>query len=59
MTAVSIKMPDDQLKHLRKMTHYLSLEREEDLALSDLVREALANTYPIPKDADGREADGA
>ena len=58
MTTVSIKVPDHQLKHLRQMSHYLSLEREQDLTLSDLVREALDNTYPMPKDkSDGSQAD--
>ena len=45
-TAINIKLNDEQAKHLRKMSHYLSLERDEDLTLSDLVREALPS---IPK----------
>jgi hypothetical protein len=48
-TAINIKMNDDNVKHLRKMSHYLSLERGEDLTLSDLVREALEQVYPIEK----------
>lgn len=58
MTTVSIKVPDDQFKHLRKMSHYLSLERETDLTLSDLVREALDSTFPMPKDEDDGSEDG-
>ena len=54
MTAVSIKLTDEQTKHLRKMSHYLSLERDEDLTLSDLVREALDQVYPIPEGASAR-----
>ena len=50
MTTVSIKLPEAKLKHLRKMSHFLSLERDSDLTLSDLVREALDNTYPMPED---------
>ena len=50
MTTVSIKLSEDKLKHLRKMSHFLSLERDSDLTLSDLVREALDNTYPMPED---------
>jgi hypothetical protein len=30
------------------MSHFLSLERDSDLSLSDLIREALNNTYPMP-----------
>lgn len=52
MTTVSIKLADDRLKYLRKMSHFLSLERDSDLTLSDLVREALDNTYPMPEDDD-------
>jgi len=55
MTAVSIKLTDEQTKHLRKMSHYLSLERDENLTLSDLVREALDQVYPIPEGVETRE----
>jgi hypothetical protein len=55
MTAVSIKLTDEQTKHLRKMSHYLSIERDEDLTLSDLVREALDQVYPIPEGVETRE----
>ena len=55
MTAVSIKLTDEQTKHLRKMSHYLSLERDEDLTLSDLVREALDQVYPRPEGVEPRE----
>jgi hypothetical protein len=47
MTAMSIKLPDEQMKHLRKMSHYLSLERDKNITLSDLVREALDQVYPV------------
>jgi len=49
MTTVSIKIPDDKLKYIKKMSHYLSIERDQDLTFSDLVREALDQTYPMPK----------
>lgn len=54
-TAINIKLNDEQAKHLRKMSHYLSLERDEDLTLSDLVREALDQVYPIPEGVETRE----
>ena len=47
MTTLSIKLSDDHAKHLRKLSHYLSIERNENLTLSDLVREALEKAYPI------------
>jgi hypothetical protein len=48
MTTISIKLDDRQVKHLKKMTHYLSLDRDEDLTFSDLIREAINNTFPMP-----------
>lgn len=50
MTTLSIKLEDNRAKYLKKMSHYLSIERDEDLTLSDLVREALENSFPMPKD---------
>ena len=50
MTTISLKMPNEQIKYLKKMTHYLSIERDEDLSFSDLVREAVTQVFPMPKD---------
>jgi hypothetical protein len=52
MTTLSIKLDDERAKYLKKMSHYLSIERDEDLTLSDLVREALENSFPMPKHND-------
>lgn len=49
MATVSIKLEDNQVDYLKKMTHYLSLDRNEDLTFSDLIREAINNTFPMPK----------
>ena len=50
MTAISIKLDDNTVKYLKKMTHYVSIERDSDITLSDLVRESIENTFPMPKD---------
>jgi len=50
MTAISIKIDDTTAKYLKKMSHYLSIERNKDVTLSDLVRESIENTYPLPKE---------
>ena len=57
MTAVSIKLDDRTVKHLKKMSHYLSIERDEDLTLSELVRESIRNTFPMPKDNSEEQED--
>lgn len=57
MTTISIKIPNDRLKYLKKMSHYLSIERDTDLTFSDLVREALEQAYPMPKASDENKDD--
>lgn len=49
MATVNIKLEDNQVDYLKRMTHYLSLDRNEDLTFSDLIREAINNTFPMPK----------
>ena len=57
MTAISIKLDDNIVKHLKKMTHYVSIERNTDITLSDLVRESIENTFPIPKNNSEKQED--
>lgn len=52
---IAVKLSDEQYRHLSRTVHYLSIDRDTDLCLSDLVREALESTYPMPKD---KEQDG-
>ena len=57
MTAISIKLDDNTVKYLKKMTHYVSIERDSDITLSDLVRESIENTFPMPKDNSEKQKD--
>jgi hypothetical protein len=57
MTTISIKITEDRLKYLKKMSHYLSIERDTDLTLSELVREALDQSFPMPKQNDENKND--
>jgi len=57
MTTVSLKMPEEQIKHIKRMSHHLSIERDQDLTFSDLVREALNKAFPIPKDKNQKHND--
>jgi len=45
---ICIKLPMEQIMYLKKMSHYLSIERGQDLSLSDLVREAIDGSFPMP-----------
>jgi predicted DNA binding CopG/RHH family protein len=47
-TTVSIRMPNDQLSYLKKMSHYMSIERDSDLNYQDLIREAIEAQFPMP-----------
>jgi len=57
MTAISIKLDDNVVKYLKKMTHYVSIERDTDVSLSDLVRESIDNSFPMPKDDSEKQED--
>lgn len=45
---VSFRLPEDQLRYLKQMSHYVSIERNQDLSYVDLIRESIENSYPMP-----------
>jgi len=49
MKKICVNFEDEQAEHLTQMSHKLSLERNENLTLSELIREALEQVYPIQK----------
>jgi len=49
LTTVAFKIDKQYWKYIQMLTHKLSLERGESLNYSDLIREALERSYPIPK----------
>jgi hypothetical protein len=49
MKRICVALNEEQLEHLQQMSHKLSLERNENITLSELVREALHQVYPIPE----------
>jgi hypothetical protein len=49
MKRICIALSEEQAEHLTQMSHKLSLERNENLTLSELVREALEQVYPTKK----------
>jgi hypothetical protein len=42
---ISIRIEEDRLAYLKKLSHKLSLERNEDLSYSDLIREAIEKQF--------------
>ncbi len=54
---ISIRFEADVLENLRRMARYESYERNQDVTYSDLIREAVLQVYPLPKDAHADEND--
>ena len=49
---ISLRLEPEIIKHLRSIARYESYERYKDVSYSDLVREAILQTYPMPKEED-------
>ena len=47
---VSIRVNSKHLEYLKKMSHYVSIERNQDLNYVDLIREAIEQVYPMPEE---------
>jgi len=45
--SISVRIPEDQYKHIQQMAHRISLERRTNVRFSDLVREALSKAFPM------------
>ena len=42
-----IRIDEKYVKHLKRLSHILSLKRKEDLNYNDLIREAIEEKYPL------------
>jgi hypothetical protein len=49
---LSLRLEPELIQHLRRIARYESYERDEDVSYSDLIREAILQTYPMPKETD-------
>jgi hypothetical protein len=49
---LSLRLEPGLISHLRRVARYQSFERDEDVTYSDLIREAILQAYPLPKDED-------
>ncbi len=49
-TPLSLRLEPELIAHLRRVARYESFERDMDVTYSDLIREAILQTYPMPKD---------
>ena len=44
---VAIRIKPEHLNYLRKLSHFISIKRNEDVNYVDLVHEAIEQVYPI------------
>ena len=49
---LSLRLEPEIISHLRRVARYESYERDQDVTYSDLIREAILQTYPMPKETD-------
>lgn len=49
---VSVRLDKAIIEHLKRVARYESFERDQDVTYADLIREAIVNSYPMPKDED-------
>ncbi len=54
---ISIRLEAELLAHLRQVARYESYERNTDVTYADLIREAVLQVYPLPKQDKGTDAD--
>ena len=52
---VSIRLNMEVIQHLKRVARYESIERDEDVSYSDLIRDSILRTYPIPNTPDEDE----
>ena len=48
--SVAIRINSNHLEYLKKMSHYVSIERNQNLNYVDLIREAIEQVYPMPEE---------
>jgi len=54
---VAFRIEKDFYSHLVRESHKLSLERDENLSVSDIIRESLREKYPITSSQKMEEMD--
>lgn len=46
---LSVKMDLEYLQYLRMLSHKIAIQKNEDISLSDIVRDIIEEKYPMPK----------
>ena len=47
MITISMRIDEKILKHLREVSHRMSLEKEKDIKYTDLIRLAIEKEFPV------------
>lgn len=45
---LTIRLPEKQLVHLRKLSHQMSLRENKSISLNQIAKEALDKVHPMP-----------
>lgn len=53
---ISLRMDENLIKHLKKMSHVVSIERNQDISYNDLIIEALTVAFPLPEENQHKHA---
>lgn len=48
---MQLKIEETMFQNIKRMARFQSVEKDKDVSWQDLVREALYNCFPIPKDS--------
>ena len=52
---ISLRMDEKRIAYLKRMSHYVSIERNEDVNYNDLIVEAVEAQFPMPVESNGNE----
>ena len=56
MKTISIRFDEKMVKYLQEKAHYASIEMGKNISFSEIVREAVEKTYPLPKEKHGHKS---
>ena len=52
---MQLKIDEKIFDHIKRMARYQAVEQDEDIGWQDLVRDAIYNSFPLPKENEKQE----
>jgi hypothetical protein len=56
ISPLSVRLDPETVQHLKRVARYEAFKRDKAVTVTDLIKEAIARTYPMPN-ADENETD--